>query len=139
MDATHRLFRRWQIIQTLAILFAVAVVMASAAVPAVAEDGDALANKVTIRRTEYGVPHIEAETLEAVAFGFGYCQAEDHLINIMRGMLVLAANWRWRLGPTSRSRATARTWRRISARGSTAFTPGLSKTITGWIPTTARW
>jgi len=38
-------------------------------------------------RTQYGVPHIEAPTLEAVAFGFGYCQAEDHLPNIMRGFI----------------------------------------------------
>jgi acyl-homoserine-lactone acylase len=52
-----------------------------------AADPAALAGQVQIRRTEYGVPHIEAPTLEAVAFGFGYCQAEDHLENILRGVL----------------------------------------------------
>ena len=45
-----------------------------------------LAARVQIRRTQYGVPHIQGETLEAAAFGFGYCQAEDHLINVMRGI-----------------------------------------------------
>ena len=42
---------------------------------------------VEIRRTEYGVPHIQGETLEAAAYGFGYCQAEDHLPNILHGMI----------------------------------------------------
>ncbi len=46
-----------------------------------------LAGQVQIRRTAYGVPHIKADTLEAVAFGFGYCQAEDHLLNIMHSIL----------------------------------------------------
>ena len=43
--------------------------------------------QVQIRRTQYGVPHIQGESLEAAAFGFGYCQAEDHLHNILRGIL----------------------------------------------------
>lgn len=48
---------------------------------------ETLAKQVEIRRTQYGVPHIKADTLEAVAFGFGYCQAEDHLLNIMHSIL----------------------------------------------------
>ncbi len=47
----------------------------------------ALANQVEIRRTEYGVPHIKGETLEAAAFGLGWCQAEDHAVTIMELML----------------------------------------------------
>ncbi len=46
-----------------------------------------LANQVEIRRTEYGVPHIKAETLEAAAFGLAWCQAEDHAVTIMELML----------------------------------------------------
>ena len=46
-----------------------------------------LATQVEIRRTEYGVPHIRGESLAAVAFGLAYCQAEDHLLNIMERML----------------------------------------------------
>ena len=33
------------------------------------------------------MPHIQGETLAAAAFGMGYCQAEDHLDEIMRGIL----------------------------------------------------
>lgn len=49
-----------------------------------------LAKEVTIRRTTHGVPHVTAPTLKAVAFGFGYCQAEDHSESIMYNYL--AAN-----------------------------------------------
>ncbi len=34
---------------------------------------------VTIYRDEYGIPHIVGENEEAVMYGFGYAQAEDHL------------------------------------------------------------
>ena len=50
-------------------------------VTANATEANELAKKVSIRRTAYGVPHIKGETLKAVAFGFGNCQAEDHLWN----------------------------------------------------------
>lgn len=52
-------------------------------------EAETLAKQVEIRRTMYGVPHIWAETEKAAAFGFGYCQAEDHLPSIMR--LILTA------------------------------------------------
>ena len=45
---------------------------------------DALAADVTIRRDEFGIPHILAESEEAAAFGFGYAQAEDHAAEIGR-------------------------------------------------------
>ena len=48
-----------------------------------ASDAKALTQQVKIRRTQFGVPHISGETLEAGAFGFGYCQAEDHLLEIL--------------------------------------------------------
>lgn len=80
-------------------LAVLAIVLATdlVASPALADHADELARQVTIRRTEYGVPHIEATTLEAAAFGLAYCQAEDHLTNIMHSMLrargELAANF----------------------------------------------
>ncbi len=46
-----------------------------------------LAGKVTIRRDQYGIPHILAETEEAAAFGFGYAQAEDHCLIIARSLV----------------------------------------------------
>jgi len=58
-----------------------------------------LAEQVVIRRTQYGVPHIKADSLEAVAFGFAYCQAEDHLEEILRGILGARGELAARLGP----------------------------------------
>src|SRR4029077_16079430 len=44
---------------------------------------DPLAQQVTIYRDNYGVPHILGGTEEAVFFGYGYAQAEDHLERMM--------------------------------------------------------
>ncbi len=41
-------------------------------------DPDGVLN-VTLIRTEYGVPHAQADNLESVAFGLGYAFAEDNL------------------------------------------------------------
>ncbi|HSK14397.1 MAG TPA: penicillin acylase family protein [Phnomibacter sp.] len=38
--------------------------------------------KATIRRTAYGVAHIEADDLGSLGFGEGFAQAEDHLCTI---------------------------------------------------------
>jgi len=46
--------------------------------------GVAPAEKVTIYRDVWGVPHIYAKTDTAVAFGLGYAQAEDRLAQIFR-------------------------------------------------------
>src|SRR6185436_2860388 len=35
-----------------------------------------------IRRTSYGIPHIEAKDMGSLGFGDGYAQAEDHLCSI---------------------------------------------------------
>lgn len=42
-----------------------------------------LADQVTIYRDNFGVPHIIGETEEAVFFGYGYAQAQDHLEKMM--------------------------------------------------------
>src|SRR5262245_13530861 len=77
----------------------VALIVAGAASAAMAADAKALAAAVQIRRTQFGVPHIQADTWEAVAFGFGYCQAEDHLENILRGVLATRGESAQHLGP----------------------------------------
>ena len=64
-----------------------------------ASDAKALAEQVQIRRTQYGVPHIQGDTLEAAAFGFGYCQAEDHLHNILRGIIAARGELAATFGP----------------------------------------
>lgn len=65
----------------------VALAIALLAHEAAAADAASLASHVEIRRTQFGVPHIKGDTLEAAAFGFAYCQAEDHWAEIFRGIL----------------------------------------------------
>jgi acyl-homoserine-lactone acylase len=47
-----------------------------------------LAEQVTIRRDNYGVPHVLAESEEAAALGIGYAQAEDHPVELARRYIV---------------------------------------------------
>ncbi|TKB51327.1 acylase [Ferrimonas sediminicola] len=42
---------------------------------------------VRIRRTTFGVPHIEADSIESLAFGSGYAQAQDHLCLLADGII----------------------------------------------------
>ena len=44
---------------------------------------DPLARLVTIYRDNFGVPHIVGETEQAVFFGYGYAQSQDHLERMM--------------------------------------------------------
>lgn len=46
--------------------------------------GNELAAQVTIRRDNFGVPHILAASEEAAAFGQGYVTAEDHILELAR-------------------------------------------------------
>jgi acyl-homoserine-lactone acylase len=55
----------------------------AAAASAVPNRNEPLVNEVTIYRDTYGVPHIVGETEQAVFFGYGYAQAEDHLERMM--------------------------------------------------------
>lgn len=43
--------------------------------------------KVTIYRDHFGIPHIVGESEEAIFYGFGYAQAEDHLIDMIYNYL----------------------------------------------------
>lgn len=84
------------------LLLAVAL-MASGVVPATphatAADVPPLASQVQIRRTQFGVPHITGQSLAAAAFGLAYCQAEDHLDNILRGILGVRSQLSETFGP----------------------------------------
>jgi acyl-homoserine-lactone acylase len=52
--------------------------------PALSAGSNDLASQVTIRRDNYGVPHILAPTEEAAAFGQGYVVAEDRILELAR-------------------------------------------------------
>ena len=71
--------------------FLLAAALCCASLPALFVPLDAdkpLADRVVIRRDTFGVPHITGETEAAVAFGFGYAQAEDHAAEMGRRFLV---------------------------------------------------
>ncbi len=46
-----------------------------------------IARRVEIVRTDYGIPHILAEDLEAMGFGLGYVQSEDYSASIAVAMV----------------------------------------------------
>ena len=67
-------------------LLALVVVLATALCPAQApssNDPEALWDRATLYRDEWGVPHIYAEDPRAMAFALGYAQAEDHLEELL--------------------------------------------------------
>ncbi|MCY3677234.1 MAG: penicillin acylase family protein [Gemmatimonadetes bacterium] len=67
--------------------------------PAAADPAIALAQRVEIHRTEYGVPHIFADDLEAMGFGLGYVQSEDYSMSIAMAMLASRGTLARHLGP----------------------------------------
>ena len=48
---------------------------------------DALAAQVEVLRTAHGVPHIYADTFEALGYALGYLQIEDYGERVPRGLL----------------------------------------------------
>ena len=64
----------------LTISLAAAVIVSGCAIPSAEQ-------RVEIRRTQYGVPHILAEDEMALGFGLGYCQAEDYGLRVIRGLV----------------------------------------------------
>jgi acyl-homoserine-lactone acylase len=55
--------------------------------PTAAQDADALARRVEIRRTTYGVPHIKADDLRAAGYALAYVQLEDYGARVALGLL----------------------------------------------------
>jgi acyl-homoserine-lactone acylase len=56
-------------------------------------DPDDLSQQVVIRRTEFGVPHVNAENLEAAGFALGYLQMEDHGDRVAELLLKSRGEW----------------------------------------------
>ena len=76
-----------------------AVASGQTAPPAATDPAIALAERVVIHRTEYGVPHILADDLEAMGFGLGYVQSEDYSISIAMAMVASRGTLARHLGP----------------------------------------
>lgn len=52
-----------------------------------------LSEQVTIRRTEYGIPHILAENMRAAGYALGYVQMEDDSQRVMERMVRARGEW----------------------------------------------
>lgn len=62
--------------------------------------GRSLAEEITIYRDHFGVPHIDATTLEGAAFAAGYAQAEDRLQQMMQNYRLAAGRMAEIAGPS---------------------------------------
>lgn len=58
----------------------------------------AMASRVEIVRTEYGVPHILADDLAAMGFGLAYVQSEDYGAQVAIGLVKERGTWARRAG-----------------------------------------
>lgn len=59
----------------------------------------ATSERISLRYTEFGIPHIRAASLEGAGFGLGYAQARDNACEIERGMLAFAGELSRHFGP----------------------------------------
>jgi acyl-homoserine-lactone acylase len=66
---------------------AMGAVVPEALAPADSARWEALSRQVVIRRTDYGVAHIRAESLEAAAFALAWVQLEDYGSRVVEGLL----------------------------------------------------
>lgn len=62
--------------------------------------------KATIRRTEYGVPHIRADDWEGLGYGYGYAYAQDNFCVAMRGIVAATSRSAELLGEAEGDPAT---------------------------------
>src|SRR5690625_669491 len=52
-----------------------------------------LVRHVIIRRTEHGVPHIEADNMLAAGFALGFVQMEDYGEEVIEGLIRARGEW----------------------------------------------
>ncbi|MEK7793161.1 MAG: penicillin acylase family protein, partial [Candidatus Hydrogenedentota bacterium] len=79
------------------------LVLTIAAIPVCAQmDDDPLSlwGRATLYRDEWGVPHIQADDLRAMAFAFGYAQAEDHAEKMLMAYRIVSGSAAELMGET---------------------------------------
>jgi acyl-homoserine-lactone acylase len=62
-------------------------------------DREAPEYRATITRTEHGVPHVRADDLASVGFGYGYAFAEDHLCTLADAIVAVRSERARHHGP----------------------------------------
>jgi acyl-homoserine-lactone acylase len=75
----------WKTIKTLFLILIISIFLISCAPK---DKSELLARSVEIERDTYGIPHIKAETEEALYFGMGFAQAEDKLELLAKNYIV---------------------------------------------------
>jgi acyl-homoserine-lactone acylase len=86
---------------------AIAAVASGVAAPAMASAEGGGAQRVVIRRTPHGVPHIEASSYRGLGRGYGYAFAQDNICTIAEDYVTVnAERSRW-FGPRGTSRRLA--------------------------------
>jgi acyl-homoserine-lactone acylase len=80
------------------IVIAATVLSACAAAPAGQTDSRPRFT-ADIRRTAYGVPHIEARDVGGIGYGFGYASAQDNICEIMDRYMTVRGERALHLGP----------------------------------------
>lgn len=75
MNSSILCFRRWSVVRALLL------------VPGAVQAQEPLWNRVEVRRTAYGVPHIRAEDFEAAGYGLAWVQLEDYGPRVALGLL----------------------------------------------------
>jgi acyl-homoserine-lactone acylase len=94
---------------------AAAVVLSGLAGPASAPAEGAAGERVIIRRTVHGVPHIEATSYRGVGYGYGYAFAEDNICTIADDYVTVnGERSRW-FGPEGTSRRLAGSARNLDS------------------------
>lgn len=81
----------FKVLQFLIPLFFIATLNPLRANPKV--NNEELSEEVTIRRTDYGVPHISAENIKAAGYGLGYVQMEDYGEKVADALLKARGEW----------------------------------------------
>lgn len=85
---------------------------------------EAVAKRVEIVRTEYGIPHLRALDLEALAFGMAFVQAEDYGLDAVRSLISARGESALHLSEPDRTRADG--WDLLALRRAIETYPRLS-------------
>jgi acyl-homoserine-lactone acylase len=99
----------------LSLAVAAAVVLSGVAGPPLAPAKGAAAERVVIRRTAHGVPHIQAMSYRGLGYGYGYAFARDNICTIAEDYVTVnAERSRW-FGPRGTSRRLAGSSRNLDS------------------------
>lgn len=89
-----------------------------------ASETEAIAARVEILRTEYGVPHIRASDLESLAFAMAFVQLEDYGQTALNSLISARGESAWILADPERTRSDA--WDLLALRRAIETYPLLS-------------